>query len=271
MRISIIIPCYNQAEFLPDAIESALNQTISCEIIVINDGSTDNSLDIARGYESQGVKVINQVNKGLPSARNTGIMNTTGDYILPLDADDMLMETCAEKMLKAAESGADVISTSFKCFGVSNDEVILKDIPTLQEFKDGNRIGYFSAIKKSVLLETGGYSPRMVWGYEDWHLWFDIFKRGKILAILSEVLVLYRTKENSMIHNAQKHHNELFGQIKQDNPETFLKTATPLMLMQLKCKECDAPLMPGEKIYQLAPDTYLCPKDAETGKYEIPV
>ena len=90
--ISIIIPCYNQAEYLPQAIESALNQKTGedFEVIVVNDGSTDNSLEIAKSYK--GIKVISQVNKGLSSARNTGIMNAIGDYILFLDADDNFYE-----------------------------------------------------------------------------------------------------------------------------------------------------------------------------------
>src|SRR3990167_2888452 len=84
-KISVIIPSYNQASYLPDAIESVLTQKVAPhEIIVVDDGSTDGSLEIARKYA---VKVIVQVNKGLPSARNTGIMNATGDYILPLDAE----------------------------------------------------------------------------------------------------------------------------------------------------------------------------------------
>ena len=221
--LSIIIPCYNQDQYLLEAIESALAQTIPCEIIVVNDGSTDRSLEHARSYENKGVKVINQVNKGLSSARNTGIMNATGDYILPLDSDDLLLETCAEKILKIAEeTNADVIAPSFKCFGISNDVVILQSNIIIQDFIGGNRLGYFSAIKKSVLLEVGGYSPRMTWGFEDYHLWFDIFKRNKTLFVIQEPLVLYRTKEISMITEANKHKEELMAQIKKDHPEVFV-------------------------------------------------
>src|SRR3990167_5315453 len=91
--ISVVIPCFNMQEYLSDAIDSVLSQTVKPhEIIIINDGSTDHSLDIAKSYESQGVRVISQVNKGLSSARNTGLMNATGEFILYLDSDDMLME-----------------------------------------------------------------------------------------------------------------------------------------------------------------------------------
>lgn len=221
--ISIIIPVYNQAEYLPDAIESALGQTVACDVLVVNDGSTDTSLEVAKRYESQGVQVINQVNKGLPSARNTGVMNATGDYILPLDADDILLENCVERMEQAiAVNGADVIAPSFKCFGISNGEIILSKLPTMEDFKRGNRLGYFSAIKRDVLLEVGGYNPKMVFGWEDYDLWIDLFKRGKTLTLLSEVLVLYRTKEHSMIHIADAHAQELLAQMIKNHPEIYV-------------------------------------------------
>ncbi len=214
--VTICIPVYKQAEFLPDAIESALAQTVPCEIIVVNDGSTDNSLEIAKKYP---VKVISQTNRGLASARNTGIMNMMGDYFLPLDADDILMENAAERIIEVIkESKADVVAPSFKTFGTTNRTVILNVLPVLSDFLTANRIGYFSAIKKEVLLEIGGYNSKMVHGYEDYDIWIDIFKRGKVLAVIPEVLVLYRTKETSMLTEAQKHHEEIMEQMRWNHP-----------------------------------------------------
>lgn len=222
MRVTIGIPCYNQAEYLADSIQSALDQTVKCEVIVVNDGSSDKSLEVARSFP---VKVIDQINKGLPSARNTMIMNMNGDYLLPLDADDILLENAVEKILYVIEkANADIVAPSFKCFGVNNAEVILDKAPTLEMFKTANRIGYFSAIRKEALLEVGGYSPRMVYGYEDFALWHDLLKRGKTLVTIQEPLVLYRTKEKSMLTEAvQFHHDELIAQIIKDNPETWPK------------------------------------------------
>ena len=233
MKISIIIPSYNQAQYLNSSISSALEQTVKAhEIIVIDDGSTDNSLEIARSYESLGVKVISQVNKGLSAARNTGIMNATGDYIFPLDADDMLLENAIERITEIAEqTDADIISPSFKCFGITQNEIILIQNPTIEDFKVANRIAYCSAIKREALLEVGGYSPKMIWGYEDLHIWFDLLNRGKKLVTIQEILWLYRTKEKSMIHDAIAHHQELMGQIIKDFPATFEKVVeikTPL-------------------------------------------
>lgn len=217
-KISFIIPAYNQAQYLAQCIESVLSQTVKpYEIIVVNDGSQDDTRYIAKSYP---IKYIEQVNKGLASARNTGLMNMTGDYFYPLDSDDMMLENCLEKTTETIEKNpdADIIAPSFKCFGKYNESVILMDNPQLEDFKVANRIGYFSAIKKEALLEIGGYSPRMIHGYEDYHLWVNLLSQGKKIVTMKDILILYRTKENSMITDAQKHHSELMTQIYKDFP-----------------------------------------------------
>ena len=216
-RISIVIASYNQAEYLSEAIESALAQTMRPhEVIVVNDGSPDNSLEIAKKYP---VRVINQVNKGLASARNTGLMNVSGEYVLFLDSDDILSEKCLEKMEhKIIESGADVVAPSMKCFGRANDTIILMPEPKIEDFKTGNRIPYCSAIKREKLLECGGYSPKMTFGYEDYHLWFDLLNRGAKIVTIPEPLFFYRTKEKSMWHDALLHHEEMMDQVRKDFP-----------------------------------------------------
>lgn len=231
MKISVIIPAYQQAEYLHEAIESAYNQSVSAhEIIVINDGSTDNTKEIAERYmfkqfpliESP-VRVINQVNKGLPSARNTGIMASSGDYVLPLDADDILKENAIEKIISAInQTGADIIAPSFETFGKTISTVVLQP-PTLEDFKTANRIGYFSAVKRSALIEVGGYNPKMRWGWEDYDLHLDLLKRGKSLCIVQDPLVMYRTKDISMITSANAHSEELWAQMKKNHPTLWPK------------------------------------------------
>lgn len=221
MKISVIIPAYNQAQYLPDAIESALQAD---EVIVVIDGSPDKSLEIADkyAYDNLGkLSVVSQVNKGLASARNTGIMNATGDYILPLDADDILMDGAIEKIKqKIEETSADIVAPSFKTFGTSNVEIILQK-PKLEDFREANRLGYFSAMRKSMLLAVGGYSPKMREGWEDLHLWIDLLKRGYTVEVIEEPLVLYRTKEESMYTNSVKFSKGLWAQINLDHKELW--------------------------------------------------
>lgn len=217
MNLSVIISNFNQAETLMEAIDSALSQTVRCQVIYVDDGSTDDSLVLAKTYPE--ITVISQVNKGLASARNTGIMWAHGDYVLPLDADDILEPICVERILAVAEkTNADIIAPSIRCFGLREQVVTLMENPVLEDFKVGNRIPYCSAIKLSALLAVGGYSPKMVEGYEDYHLWVNLLTRGNRIVTIAEPLVRYRIKEHSMITEANKHKDKLMGQIYTDFP-----------------------------------------------------
>lgn len=102
--VSILIPCYNARKWLKETVESALSQTWSDkEIIIVDDGSTDNSLHIARQYESKIVKVISQDNKGAAAARNKAFAYAQGDYIQWLDADDLIAPDKIEIQMREAQ------------------------------------------------------------------------------------------------------------------------------------------------------------------------
>lgn len=218
MRTTVLIPLFNQKDFFVEAIESALAQTTPCEIIVVNDGSTDGSKFLADDYADR-VKVIHQVNKGLPSARNTGIMNATGEIILMLDSDDKLLLTAVERIEKVFDdTDADIVSPSFTHFGLNNSDVILQMRPTLEDFKSGNKVGYCSAFKRADLLAIGGYSPRMIWGFEDMHLSINLLMQGKKIYTIPEPLWMYRLRPDSMMAVASQHAPELMAQIRHDFP-----------------------------------------------------
>ncbi|HRI80834.1 MAG TPA: glycosyltransferase family A protein [Opitutaceae bacterium] len=102
--VSIIIPSYNSVRWLGETLESALAQTWqNREIIVIDDGSTDHSLTIAHGFESRGVRVVGQPNRGASAARNHGLRLARGDFIQYLDADDLLSPAKIERQLNLLE------------------------------------------------------------------------------------------------------------------------------------------------------------------------
>ena len=223
MTTSIIIPTFNQSDTLGETIESALAQTVECEIIVINDGSTDLTRQVLMEYEDR-IKVITQTNRGLPSARNTGVMNATGEWILPLDSDDILEPNCVERIEQVIKDvpEATVVAPSFKTFGLQESNVLLMMRPTVEDFQDGNRLGYCAAIKRDALLEVGGYNPKMVWGYEDYDLWIELTKRGKIVVTIPEYLWKYRTKVNSMLTVANQHAEELQVQLRRNHPGFYV-------------------------------------------------
>lgn len=113
INVSIILPVYNVEKYLRECLESAINQTLgSIEIIAVNDGSTDNSLEILKEYQQKGnIKIINQKNKGLSEARNSGLKEAKGEYIYFLDSDDYIdinsMKYC---YTKCKENKLDIIN-----------------------------------------------------------------------------------------------------------------------------------------------------------------
>ena len=96
--VSVVIPCYGQAHFLREAIESVIAQAHPTEIVVVDDGSPDNTAEVAARYPQ--VRYVRQENKGLAEARNSGFRVATGDYLMFLDADDRLTPNAVEAHLK---------------------------------------------------------------------------------------------------------------------------------------------------------------------------
>lgn len=136
VKISVIVPVYNSSKYLDKCIDSLVNQTIkSYEIIIINDGSTDNSLDIINKYKKNNsmIKVISTKNNGIGTARNIGLNNSSGKYVAFVDSDDYVACDFLEKVYKKAiSSKADVVVCNM--YRVINKEVIKsKEI----KFNDG--------------------------------------------------------------------------------------------------------------------------------------
>ena len=111
--VSVIIPCYKQAHFLKESVQSILDQTFQdWEIIIVNDGSPDNTHDVAQEIidlnPQYSIKLIDQENTGLAGARNSGINNASGKYIIPLDSDDQFADSYLEKAVRILERNPDI-------------------------------------------------------------------------------------------------------------------------------------------------------------------
>lgn len=204
-KVSIIIPCYNQAQWLPEAIQSALDQTVICEVIVVNDGSPDNTSEVSGMFD---VKLIEKENGGLSSARNAGIKEAKGEWILTLDSDDKIAPDFVEKCLKYKDK-YDIIGTGQEEFGDSNNKTIFKTNPTLQDFVQNNQINCCSLYRKKIWEELGGYDEEMKLGYEDWDFWMRATHAGYKVVTVPEYLFFYRKHGVSMVTEAIKNHNQL--------------------------------------------------------------
>ena len=116
-KISVIVPVYNTSTYLRRCLDSILEQDFtSYEVICVNDGSTDNSLEILREYEkkSEKIKVINQVNNGVAKTRNTALKHAKGDYLAFLDSDDFVRENYLSRLYDAAiDTRSDIVICNF--------------------------------------------------------------------------------------------------------------------------------------------------------------
>lgn len=126
IKVSFIIPVYNVEKYIHDCLKSLVNQSINCkEIIIVDDGSTDSSLEICKEYESKYnfIKVIEKENGGQSSARNIGILNARGKYIQFIDADDYIDTNTVEKMFELCEkNGLDMIRAKYHIYYEHNNQ-----------------------------------------------------------------------------------------------------------------------------------------------------
>jgi glycosyltransferase involved in cell wall biosynthesis len=204
-RATIVIPCYNQAHYLRDAIESALNQTVKCDVIVVDDGSPDDVYKATMGYP---VAYLKQLNKGLSGARNSGIRLAKTEWVLPLDADDKIAPDMVEKCLQI---DADIIGVGQETFGDYVAGHIFQIEPKHEDFLHSNQINCCSLFRKSMWKDVGGYDENMRAGYEDWDFWMRATAKGYKVKTIPEVLFYYRKHGHSMVNDATTKHQELLA------------------------------------------------------------
>ncbi len=200
--ISVIVPCYNQGIYLKETIQSALASTYRpLEIIIINDGSTDDSLELARVLETQHpeVRVIDQANGGVTKARNTGIAAAQGEYILPVDGDDLISPTYIEQGLAILSSRPEVkvvYCQAEKFTETTRKPWKLKPF-SLQQLAKDNMIFVSALFRKTDALAVDGFSEDMQLGREDWEFWIKLLKNEGEVVQLPEVGFYYRLTPNS--------------------------------------------------------------------------
>lgn len=227
--VSVIIPCYNQGQYIDEAVDSVLAQTYqNLEIIIVNDGSTDElSIEILGNYKKTKTTVLHTANKGLPSARNYAIKMSKGKYILPLDADDKIGSTYMEKAVNLLEANTNlgVVYCKAEFFG---DQTGKWDLPEYK-FPDillVNVIFCCGFFRKDDWEKVGGYNHEMIYGWEDYDFWLSIIELGREVQCIPNVLFYYRRKSDSMVEFIKgqrevycystifkKHHNLYFQNI----------------------------------------------------------
>ena len=206
--ISVIIPVFNAESYISETLESVINQTFKdIEIICVDDGSSDNSLKILEEYKLKDnrIKVISQNNSWVVVARNNAIKNAEGEYIYPLDSDDIIDSTLLEKEYAAISSGkGDIITCNVQIFGKESYEMYLPK-PSKLNMSCHNCLVNAALFRKDLFDRAGGYDPSFSKGLEDYDLWLNlIFNHGAKIYRIPEILFFYRQKNLNESRNEQQ-------------------------------------------------------------------
>ena len=243
VKVAVIIPVYNVEKYLPQCLDSVINQTLSdIEIICVNEGSTDNSGEILAQYAAKDkrIKVINQQNQGLSAARNAGLKIAMANYISFIDSDDFVHPQFLEILYNAIQTGnSDIAGCNFA--KISDDKEILKIentsskiyTPALNVLLDKRNFIHFNVWNKLYRREAI-QNISFVEGiyYEDWIFNTCVFAQIKSFAWINSPLYGYRVSNGSIMrssYNLKKLNdyitgiNEVYDFINKNYPEQWQK------------------------------------------------
>lgn len=224
--ISVVVPCYNQAQYLDECLQSVLDQTYTdWECIIVNDGSPDNTEDVAKNWVEKDTRFIylSKENGGLSSARNAGIEIAKGEWILPLDADDKIGDKYLELAEKEFEKDYTVIYCEAELFGNEIGKWHLPEF-SLENLAKKNCIFCSAFYKKEDWKKVNGYDINMIYGLEDYEFWISLLKNKNTVKKLPQTLFYYRVKENSMLTSLKSERiNKMFNYISKKHTDFFLE------------------------------------------------
>lgn len=222
--VSIVIACYNTPPaMLVEAVESAKAQTYApVEVIVVDDGSTEAGTREAV-VRLDGVRVIRRDNGGVASARNHAMTEASGEFLLPLDGDDVLEPDylAATVPVLRDDTGLAIVSTQATYFGERSGPVDLPD-PSLPRMVAENSIHNTSLFRRSDFDRLGGYDESLRLGFEDHEWWVRLLLDGGRARVLDDFLFHYRirpTSRNSVAASSDVALRELRAAMVRNNPE----------------------------------------------------
>lgn len=235
-KVSIIVPCYNQAQFLDEALQSVLDQTYqNWECIIVNDGSPDHTEEIAKKWVAKDTRFIYlyKENGGLSSARNAGIDKARGEFILPLDADDKIASVYVTLAVESFQNDTSLKIVYCKAEKFGEEEGLWQLAPfSIYDLALNNMIFCSAFFRKMDWELIDGYDVNMIYGLEDWEFWIAILKNGDNVKCLDEVCFYYRIKNDSMVKrlNAEKR-KKTFEHLSIKHADFFVKQLGSFMYL----------------------------------------
>lgn len=207
MKISIVTTVFNLENYIKECLDSLVNQTYKdLEIILVNDCSTDSSLDIIKSYKDPRIKIINhKENLGAGQARKTGIEAATGEYIITIDGDDWISDDFIKVLVnKAIETNSDIISGGITYYNVNDQKVITfesktsRDFEKFQDYLDGKIVFLNNKLVKRTLYELVPYSTRRF--CEDTPVIIPLLYYANEVSYADTQGYFYRQHEQSLCH-----------------------------------------------------------------------
>lgn len=203
-RVSIVVPCFNQGEYLEACLDSIAAQTVAAwEAIIVDDASaTDQVRQVVENFNDPRVRALrHDENRGAGAARNTGFREATGEFVLPLDADDLLEPTYLETTVAVLSQTTDIdcVFTDLRLFGSTSKLSTNDGTHDLREILRRQWIpGAGTLMRRTVWERVGGYwEDRRIVGNEDWEFWIAALASGATARHIPEPLYLYRQHEGS--------------------------------------------------------------------------
>jgi hypothetical protein len=227
--VTVIIPLYNYAHYVVEALQSVREQTLTpLDLVVIDDASTDASLAVTldwaqlhAGHFNRVIILRNQRNAGLGATRNAGFDAAETPYVMPLDADNRLRPTCCAVCLDAIrETGAAFAYPLQQHFGDSTDVIGIEPFQPMR-FVGGNYIDALALVAKPAWVAVGGYDDIRPNGWEDYELWCSLVERGMWGVHVPHILADYRTHMRSMLRTLTDERSnklQLIGELERRHP-----------------------------------------------------
>lgn len=249
--VSVVIPCYNSGATLLRAVESVFQQTYSnVEVLVVNDGSSEiQTLKKLKDLDSAGLKIISHnINKGLPSARNSGFRAALGEYVLFLDADDWFSETTIEEMIASTPNEVERFFIYTDIFFEGERNGASKRIYRPFSQLVVNRFPYALMIKKSSINWSPLYDEALTQGLEDWDLNLKFLELGFTPIRVNRPLFHYFVSSHGMfVQNTQRKYFSIWKEIRESRYRLYssqnLKQLIKLELRDSNFKTIILPLL----------------------------
>ena len=223
-KVSVVIPCFNQGEFIDDALLSIFEQTmVDYDIVVVDDGSDDGMTpQVLDAITFPRVSVVHQANVGLPGARNRGIEAARGEYVVTLDADDQLAPEYLAKLSGVLDADD---STAFahcwaRLFGDYQAIWATRPFNRFQFLLSNSVVGCV-VLRKSAWEAVGGYDESMRDGNEDWDLWIRLAEAGFGNGQIREPLFWYRKHGVSMSVETESKYESVLSSLSQRLPSIY--------------------------------------------------